>query len=59
VRVEDWNVLVVDRSANGTWLVRPGAEPQRLHKDEPVLVLPGSLLDLGDGITVRYEAGAS
>jgi hypothetical protein len=59
VRVEDWNVLVVDRSSNGTWLVRPGTDPQRLHKDEPVLVLPGSLLDLGDGITVRYEAEPS
>jgi hypothetical protein len=58
VRVEDWNVLVVDLSANGTWLVRPGAEPQMLHRGDPVLVLPGSLLDLGDGVTVTYEAAA-
>jgi hypothetical protein len=57
VRVEDWNVLVVDLSSNGTWLVRPGVEPQRLHRDEPVLVLPGSVLDLGDGVTIRYETG--
>jgi hypothetical protein len=57
VRVEDWNVLVVDLSSNGTWLVRPGVDPQRLHRDEPVLVLPGSVLDLGDGITIRYETG--
>lgn len=59
VQVDDWNVLVVDRSSNGTWLVRPGADPQRLHSDEPVLVLPGSVLDLGDGVTIRYEAGES
>ena len=57
VRVEDWNVLVVDVSSNGTRLVRPGAEPQMLHRGEPVLVLPGSVLDLGDGVTVTYEGG--
>jgi hypothetical protein len=59
VRVEDWNVLVVDVSSNGTRLARPGAEPQMLHRGEPVLVLPGSVLDLGDGVTVAYEAGTA
>jgi pSer/pThr/pTyr-binding forkhead associated (FHA) protein len=59
VRVEDWNVLVVDVSSNGTWLVRPGAEPQLLHRGDPVLVLPGSRLDLGDGVIVTYEATGS
>jgi hypothetical protein len=59
VRVEDWDVLVVDVSSNGTRLVRPGAEPQMLHRGEPVLVLPGSVLDLGDGCTVAYEAGTA
>jgi FHA domain len=56
VRVEEWDVLVVDVSSNGTRLVRPGAEPQMLHRGEPVLMLPGSVLDLGDGVAVAYEA---
>jgi hypothetical protein len=58
VRVEGWDVLVVDLSSNGTRLIRPGAEPQMLHPGEPVLVLPGSVLDLGDGVSVTYEAAA-
>jgi hypothetical protein len=59
VRVEDWDVLAVDVSSNGTRLVRPGQDPQMLHKGEPVLVLPGSLLDLGDGVTLVYEVDAT
>ena len=59
VRVEEWDVLVVDRSSNGTWLCRPGIEPQKLHKDEPVPVFPGSVIDLGDGITLDFEAAGS
>jgi hypothetical protein len=46
-------------SSNGTWLVRPGAEPQLLDRGTPTLLLPGSLLDLGDGVTVTYEADES
>jgi hypothetical protein len=59
VRVEGWEVLVVDLSSNGTWLVRPGDEPQLLDRGEAVLVPPGSLLDLGDGVTITYEAAVS
>lgn len=55
LRVEDWDVLLVDHSANGTRLVRPGMEPQMLHKGEPVPVRPGSVIDLGDGVTVTLE----
>lgn len=55
LRVEDWDVLLVDHSSNGTRLVRPGMEPQMLHKGEPVPVRPGSVIDLGDGVTVTLE----
>jgi len=41
---------------NGPRLVGRGAEPQLLHRGEPVLLVPGSVLDLGDGVTVAYEA---
>jgi pSer/pThr/pTyr-binding forkhead associated (FHA) protein len=59
VRVEGWDVLVVDVSSNGTWLVRPEAEPLLLQTGDPVPMPPGSLLDLGDGVTVIYEAVSS
>jgi hypothetical protein len=52
-------VLVTDlHSTNGTVLVRPGAQPvpESLTRGEDVLVPLGSLLDLGDGVSVRVEA---
>lgn len=55
LRVEDWDVLLVDHSSNGTRLVRPGMEPQMLHRGEPVPVRSGSVIDLGDGVTVTLE----
>ena len=57
VRLEGWDVLVVDLSSNGTRLIRPGAEPQMLPPGEPVPGAgPGPVLDLGDGVSVTYEA---
>jgi len=56
VRPEGWDVLVVDLSSNGTRLIRPGAEPQMLPPGEPVPVPAGAVLDLGDGVSVAYEA---
>lgn len=39
-------------SANGTMLLVPGGRSQRLRAGIPVVVLPGSVLDLGEGIRV-------
>ncbi|MCS5498143.1 FHA domain-containing protein [Cnuibacter physcomitrellae] len=56
VRLEGRHVLVADmRTTNGSVLHREGTPPLRLSPDEAVLVLSDDLVDLGDGVTVRFE----
>lgn len=56
VRPESGSVVVVDlHTTNGSTLLRPGADPVRLHPGEPTLVLSGDVVDLGDGVTVAFE----
>ncbi|WP_036283709.1 FHA domain-containing protein [Microbacterium luticocti] len=56
VRVEDDSILATDlHTTNGTTLRRAGADPVRLHPGERNVVVPGDVLDLGDGITVTVE----
>ena len=40
-------------STNGTVVVLPGLGPQDLAPGEPVQLLPGALIDIGDGITIQ------
>jgi FHA domain len=40
-------------STNGTVVVQPGLGPQDLAPGEAVQLLPGSLIDIGDGITIQ------
>ncbi|KJL43848.1 FHA domain-containing protein [Microbacterium trichothecenolyticum] len=56
LRVEGESIVATDlRTTNGTTLLRQGAEPVRLHPGEGAVVIPGDVLDLGDGITVAIE----
>ncbi|MCK2022881.1 FHA domain-containing protein [Microbacterium sp. kSW2-24] len=56
VRPEGDTVVVIDlHTTNGSTLLRPGADPVRLHPGEQTLVLTGDVVDLGDGITVAFE----
>ncbi len=56
IRLEGRHVLVVDLdTTNGSVLHRTGTPPLRLGPNEPVLVLDGDLVDLGDGVTVSFE----
>lgn len=56
IRPEGDSVVVIDlRTTNGSTLIRPGADPVRLHPGEPTLVLGGDVVDLGDGVTVAFE----
>jgi len=56
LRVEGRDVIAVDLDTmNGTKLLRPGAEPVRLHPSEPTLLVSGDRLDLGDGIVLEFE----
>lgn len=57
LRVEGESIVATDlRTTNGTTLLRSGADPVRLHPGEGTVVVPGDVLDLGDGITVAIEA---
>jgi hypothetical protein len=54
VAPEGWQVMATDlNSTNGTVLIRPGGyERQQLAPGEHVPVQPGSILDLGDGVSI-------
>jgi hypothetical protein len=57
VRPEAGSVVVIDlHTTNGSTLLRPGADPVRLHPGEQTLVLSGDVVDLGDGVTIAFEA---
>jgi hypothetical protein len=59
VRCEGENVLAVDLgTTNGTKLLRPGADPVRLHPHEPTMLVHGDVLDLGDAVTVTFREPA-
>ena len=56
IRPETDAVVVLDlHTTNGSTLLRPGAEPVRLHPGEQTIVVTGDVIDLGDGITVAFE----
>ncbi|TDT34553.1 FHA domain-containing protein [Naumannella halotolerans] len=61
VTPEGWDVSVTDlQSTNGTILIAPGngSDRRRLLPGQPVTVEVGSVLDLGDGVTVEIAAPA-
>ncbi|SFR50965.1 FHA domain-containing protein [Microbacterium azadirachtae] len=56
IRPEADAVVVLDlHTTNGSTLLRPGAEPVRLHPGEQTIVVTGDVIDLGDGVTVAFE----
>ena len=56
IRPEGDTVVVIDlHTTNGSTLLRPGADPVRLHPGEQTLVLSDDVVDLGDGVTVAFE----
>jgi hypothetical protein len=51
---DEGTALVTDLgSTNGTVVVQPGLGPQDLAPGDPVSLAPGSLIDIGDGITIQ------
>ena len=50
VRQHGSSVIVTDLgSTNGTVVSTPGSEPLRLRQGESVVVIPGTVVDIGDG----------
>lgn len=57
--LEGGTVVVTDlHSKNGTSIVLPGKEPQKLRAGEPTSVLVGTVVDLGGGVSFAVEADA-
>lgn len=58
IALEGGTVVVTDlHSSNGTFVTLPGRAPQKLRGGDPMPVIPGAVIDLGDGatLTVREE----
>jgi hypothetical protein len=56
VRLEEWSIYVVDLDArNGTIVRLPGREPQRLRPRQPMLVGPGTTVDLAGAAGLAFE----
>jgi hypothetical protein len=57
VAPDEWQVVVTDlNSTNGTILVPPGAgDGQQLAPGEPIPVQVGSVMELGDGVSVLID----
>jgi hypothetical protein len=57
VTPDDWQIVVTDlNSTNGTILVRPGGrDRQQLGPGEPIPVPVGSVIELGDGVSVLID----
>jgi FHA domain len=57
VTLDGWHVLVTDlHSTNGTLVALPGRDPESLRPGEPLLIVPGTVVTLAEGISFRYEA---
>jgi hypothetical protein len=57
LRIEEWHVLVADLgTTNGTILQRPGQPHRRLHPNEAVMIRSDDVVDIGEGVTIAFEA---
>ena len=58
--LEGGTVVVTDlHSRNGTLVLLPGKEPQKLRAGEPTSVITGTVVDLGGGVTLTIEESAT
>ncbi|MFT3944022.1 MAG: FHA domain-containing protein [Ancrocorticia sp.] len=56
IRVTGWDVRLRDLgSNNGTLLIRAGQNPVLVSETAPVMMQPGDIIDLGDGLTIWLE----
>lgn len=59
IAVEGDTVVVTDlHSRNGTMIVLPGKQPQKLRSGEPTAVIAGTVVDLGSGVTLTVGEDA-
>ncbi len=59
VRVEAGEVVIEDlQSTNGTEVQLPGQQRRRLRAGEPVVIVPGTLVDFGDELHCTLESAS-
>ncbi|UYG15619.1 FHA domain-containing protein [Brachybacterium huguangmaarense] len=59
IRPEGWHAVATDlATTNGTLLVRSQHETVRLRPHEAVVLVDGDVLDLGDGVVLRWSEQA-
>jgi hypothetical protein len=57
IRIEDDQVVLEDlHSTNGTDIELPDQPRQRLRGGEPVVIVPGTLIDFGEELTCTFES---
>jgi hypothetical protein len=58
VRLHEWDVQLIDLgSVNGTYVMPPGeSEYQQIPANQPVQILPGTMVRLGASRSFRYES---
>ncbi|GGO99789.1 FHA domain-containing protein [Actinomyces gaoshouyii] len=57
IDIDEWSVLARDLSnTNGTVLLREGSAPVHLSRVETTILRSGDVLELGEGVTARFEA---
>ena len=58
IAVEGETVVVTDlHSRNGTLVTMPGRPAQKIREGEPTVIIPGTIVDLGDGATLTIQEG--
>jgi pSer/pThr/pTyr-binding forkhead associated (FHA) protein len=56
IHLDGWIVLLADlNSTNGTIVSHPWHEAMRLRPNEPVAIEPGTVVNLANEVTFRYE----
>jgi hypothetical protein len=56
IHLDGWVVLAVDLgSTNGTYVTLPGQQPVRLRPNDPLAIVPGTVVSLADDVGFRYE----
>lgn len=59
IRLVDGEVLIEDlQSTNGTEVQLPGQQRRRLRSGEPVVIVPGTLIDFGEELHCTLESSS-
>lgn len=54
IRQQGSSVIVTDmRTTNGTYVVQPGADHLKLRQGDSMVVVPGTVIDIGDGNVIE------